>query len=466
LPDGEEWQMTRDGNSELQQLFAVSGTAELIADGVRSTATALHHGANDWSRALRRAGIARGDRVLCALPNGRAFAQLLVAALTDGVTLVPVPAHESLESLLEQVDARLGVAMAATHPAFAVPSPTGGPPSVALTPRRSTVRTDGVPFLLRSSGTTGEPQWIGLSDAGIMSVLASHLPLLAVDGASVLAALPWHHAFGLVLGLLPALLRSRRIVTTSRLLRTPDAIVAEAAAHAASHMCMVPVTAARLAAMPDGLALLLRLQGGLVGGAAIDLPLAAILRGTRLRVGYGQTEASPGVMAGEPGEFADRLIGRPVGCEVRIENDGVLAFRGPNAYAGNWAAGAFTWLDRGRWQRTGDIVAARDGLFYFIGRNAATFKLSNGRSVDAPQLERQIQQQVLTVADVVLTTTDTRTIDILYSTHDDTPLPLGMVASPLGALKGLVGRAHLVPRTAWVRTGKGEIDRRRLPQIP
>ncbi len=454
------------GSTDLQQLFEVSGTADLVADGERASATALHHGANDWSRALRRAGIARGDRVVCALPNGRAFAQLLVAALTDGVTLVPVAEHEPIIPMLELVDARLGVAMTSTHPAVAVPSSSGGPPPVALNPRRSASRTDGIPFLLRSSGTTAAPQWIALSDAGVMSVLATHLPLMAMDGASVLAVLPWHHAFGLVLGLLPALLRSRRIVATARLLRTADPIVSAAEAHAVSHISMVPVTASRLAQSPSGLALLQRLDGGLVGGAAIDATLAASLRGTRLRVGYGQTEASPGIMVGEPGEFTDRLLGRPVGCEVRIDDDGVLAFRGANAFAGYWTDGSVTLLERGRWQRTGDIVASRDGAFHFIGRIASTFKLANGRVVDAPRLERLLQQQLLTLDDVVLTTIDTRTIDVLYSTHDETPLPVAMFATQLGPLSGQVSRARMVPRDAWVRTPKGDIDRRQLPLLP
>ena len=207
------------GNSAMQELFDASGAAELVAAGDTFSATALHHGANDWSRALRRAGIARGDRVVCALPNGPAFVQLLVACLADGVTLAPVPPTENVVPLLDVLDARVAIAEASTHPRVAVPSRNGGPPSGPLLARAASARTDTVAFLLRSSGTAGTPRWIALSEGGVLATLESHLPRLGVDGASVLCLLPWFHAFGLVLGLLPALLRARRIVTTGDAVR-------------------------------------------------------------------------------------------------------------------------------------------------------------------------------------------------------------------------------------------------------
>ena len=200
------------GNSALQELFDASGTAELISHGAKYTATALHHGANDWSRALRRAGIARGDRVVCSLPNGAAFAQLLVASLADGITLAPVPPGEDVRPLLVALDARLAIAPTSTSEHVSEPSPSGGPPRVPMLPRRSKARTDTIAFLLRTSGTVGQPRWIALSETGVMAVLLSHLPLLGMDGASTLCVLPWSHAFGLVLGLLPALLRSESVV--------------------------------------------------------------------------------------------------------------------------------------------------------------------------------------------------------------------------------------------------------------
>lgn len=451
------------GDSALQELFDASGTAELVSPGSRHSATALHYGANDWSRALRRAGITRGDRVICALPNGPAFAQLLVAVLADGLTLAPVPPHENVAPLLDALDARIAIAMESDHQHVATPARTGGPPGGPILPRKATARTDSVAFLVRSSGTAGQPQWVALSETGVLSVLHSHLPLMAIDGASALCVLPWSHAFGLVLGLMPALLRARRIVTLADGVNDADSIIAIAREHAVSHFSMVPLLASRLAERPDGVTLLRALDGGLVGGAPIDQRLAAILSGTKLRVGYGQTEASPGIMLGHPGEFSDSLIGRPVGCDVRIDDDGVLAFHGPNVCSGIWVNRAIESLDSDRWQRTDDLVSVDAGVYTFRGRASQTFKLANGRAVHAPQFEAALRQACPRITDVVVTSEAGRSLDVLYSTHDSLPIPDADIHRVLGGLSAYTGRMRCVSVDAWVRTAKGEIDRRQLP---
>jgi len=453
------------GNSALQELFDVCGAAELVADGVKMTATQLHHGADDWSRALRRAGIARGDRVVCALPNGAAFAQLLVAALADGVTLAPVPPDEDVGPLLDALDARIAIAVESTHPHVATPSRTGGPPNGPMEPRRATERTDAVAFLLRSSGTTGVPRWIALSDAGVLAVLESHLPFLGIDGASTLCVLPWHHAFGLILGLLPALLRARRIVTATNVGRDTTSMIAVVETHAVDHMNMVPLTASRLGTSDEGRRILQVLNGGLVGGAPIDAAAAAVLSSTRLRIGYGQTEAGPGIMLSHPGEFRPMLLGRPIGCDVRMDDDGVLAFRGANACIGFWQNAALTSLDPDRWHRTDDIVTVSAGVYSFVGRTSMTFKLANGRLVAAPALERAIRERITRITDVVLMPRGGEGIDILYSTFDALPVDDAAIRDILGGLGKYIHRTQCVGTDDWFRSSKGEIDRRRLPAL-
>ncbi len=455
------------GNSAMQELFDASGAAELIAAEGTFSATALHHGANDWSRALRRAGIARGDRVICALPNGPGFVQLLVACLADGVTLAPVPITEDVVPLLAVLDARVAIAVASTHPHVAVPSRNGGPPSGPLLARVASARTDAVAFLLRSSGTAGAARWIALSEGGVLATLESHLPRLGVDGASVLCILPWFHAFGLVLGLLPALLRSRRIVTPGDAARAHQELLALAQVHAVTNMSMVPLIAMRLASRPDGLVLLQSLTGGLVGGAPIDDSLAATLATTRLRVGYGQTEAGPGIMLGEPGEFRRAFLGRPVGCSVRVDADGVLAFRGPSACTGYWQKGELISLDTDRWQRTDDLVTLPDdGAYTFVGRLSTTFKLANGKLVQAPQLEARIRQQLARISEIVLTSTDGIGIDARYSTHDAAPVDGQELRRALGSIQVYLRSTTRVSGDAWPRTVKGEIDRQVLSRLP
>ncbi len=453
------------GNSALQELFDACGATELVSDGVRLSATALHHGADDWARALRRAGVTRGDRIVCALPNGGAFAQLLVSALAEGITLVPVPAHEDPAALLESLDARLAVALDSTHRHVAVPSRNGGPPGGPIFPRAAAARSDAIAFLLRSSGSTSEPRWSAISERAVLSVLESHLPHLGMDGASTLCVLPWSHAFGLILGLLPALLRARRIVTISGVALDASTIIRAAADNAVTQMSMVPLMATRLAGSEEGRALLSSLQAGLVGGAPIDAALASILRGSDLRVGYGQTEAGPGIMLGHPGEFSAGFIGRPVGCDVRIDADDVLAFRGANASDGYWEEGALRALDRDRWHRTDDFVTVAEGAYTFLGRTSATFKIANGTAVDAHRIEASLRAQLPRITDVVLAAHDGGRVNVVYSTHDALPVDDSEIDRLLGGLRAYLHTSQCVSVDAWVRSPKGEIDRRRLPAV-
>ena len=260
-----------------------------------------------------------------------------------------------------------------------------------------------------------------------------------MDGAVTLCILPWHHGFGLILGLLPALLRARRVITTSE--------------------------PARDAARDDGRALLHSLHGGRVGGAPIDTALASVLGGSRLRVGYGQTEAGPGIMLGHPGEFSAAFIGRPVGCEVRIDADSVLAFRGANASDGVWEDGALHALDRDRWHRTDDLVTCADGAYTFVGRASTSFKLANGTVIDAPRIEASLRSQLPRISDLVLVSHDGGGIDVLYSTHDALPVDPAEVRRLLGGLRAYLRSSVFVSIDAWARSAKGEIDRRRLPAI-
>lgn len=449
--------------STLAALFTPCGSASLVADGTTHSAAVMHAGAQAWSRAFELSGIGVGDRVLSALPNGAAFAMLVRATLASGITLVPVPEREDLSALLDPLDARLGVAVASSHPYVVVPAPDGRAPRDPIRARDSAGRTPGIAFLLRTSGTTDAPRFVALRDAGVLAVLRSHLPLLAIADRRVLALLPWHHAFGLVLDLLPALLHANRIVSAGGATRDAFALRTLATTHDVDYLSMVPLIASRLAATPDGPAFLRSLRGGLIGGAPVDARLADILSQTHLRIGYGQTEASPGIMLSDPGEFADALLGRPIGCQVRIEADDVLSFRGPNACAGIWSDGALHPIDIEGWHRTGDLVSERDGLYSYIGRTSMTFKLSNGRMVRAPQLEATIRRDLPEITDVVLAPHGGALLDLLYSTADARTVPDTRFHAVLGGLAEYLGRVTRVDDAQWIRTPKGDIDRRRLP---
>jgi acyl-CoA synthetase (AMP-forming)/AMP-acid ligase II len=416
-------------------------------------------------QALRDAGLVPGDRIVCALPPGPGFLALLVATLWDGYTLAPVAPATPLAPLLEALDARLAVG-APDEPHVAHEG-EGGQPALPLPPLRAAHQppTPDVRLLLRTGGTTGGGRWIALADANLLAVLDSHAPRMALDGARVLSVLPWHHAFGLVLGVLAALLHADELVRDPSGGRDTAALVALAETYDVTHADLVPALVERLARDPRGDALLDRLQGGIVGGAAVHAPLAARLARTRLRVGYGQTEAGPGITFGEPGDWRPRWLGRALGCAVRRDDDGVLAFRGPNAAVGEWRDGRFVALPADDWRRTGDVVSATDdGGWCFEGRASDSFKLSNGRLVEAAHWEARVRATHPAVDEVVLHTPDGETLVFVLSTRDGAAAPsTAALAATLGPLAERLAAVRVVAPEAWVRTLKGEADRRRLP---
>ncbi len=374
--------------------FAGQATPLLVLPDHIWTAASLWAGSRQWVRALREAGIRRGDRVVCALPPGAAFVQLLIASLWDGVTLAPVAPRDvegdRLEALLAMLDARLIVrdsfAAGVAPASYCFEPGDAGWPDRSLPSLRIAdgAVTPDVCVLLRTSGTRGEPTWVALSDASVLAVLDSHAPFVAPTGGCMLSVLPWHQASGLVTGLLMALLHAHEIV------RDPDggqdipSLLDLADAHPITHVELRPALAARLFAQGRGASLLRRLTGGVVGGAPISANLATQLQSTRLRAGYGQTEASAGIALGGAGVWSARLLGRAIGCEVRIDSDGVLAFRGANACVGRWTRDGLQRSDSAAWQRTGDIVEAiDDGCYRFVRRATHTtpHEQGNGTAV-------------------------------------------------------------------------------------
>lgn len=440
-------------------------------------AATLWAGARRWVDWLRAHGVTSGDRLVCALPPGPPFVAVLVAALWEELTFVPVPPvaqtdvplDAEVEAALAAADARLAVVApgprarsAGRRPGLVVTDAAGGPPTrgPALRARRGEP-TPAARFLVRTSGTTGAPQHVALSDANVRAVLQSHAPHLALSGATVLSVLPWHHAFGLVLELLPALLAGAELVRDPSGGRDPEATLAVAAEHPVTHLAAVPHTVRLLAASDAGRALLGRLRGGVVGGAPADDALAAVLRGTRVRAGYGQTEASPGIALGDPGVWRAGTLGRPVGCEVRLDADGVLAFRGPNAHYGRWTDAALVTLPADRWVRTGDLARAEpDGTYTFEGRAADNFKLDNGRFVSAAAVEGAVRARWPHVTEVLLSSPDGRALVLAVSIADGAALPAGDgLAEVLGPLATRPLRVVRVPPDGWTRTPKGELSR-------
>lgn len=459
----------RRWHSLLYERFSGQPLPLLHAGGETWTAASLWAGSRRWVAHFRALGLAPGDRLLLALPAGPGFVQVLLAALWESLTIVPVPMGERVERLQERLDARVVVSLTAGA-ATIVPSADHGPPeSVGVLRAASGPPTPSVRFLLRTSGTTGAGRWIALGDESVLAVLKSHQPLFGLEGAIVLSVLPWQHVFGLVLDLLASLLAGAEIVRDGAGGRDPVALLALSATHPVTHLNAVPLVLERLRQTPGGTEFLEGLRGGLVGGAPVRGSLVQVLARTRLRVGYGQTEASPGVCVGDAGAWHEATIGRPVGCEVRVDAEGELHFRGPNASLGTWEAGGLLLAEPDRWVASGDLVAQEaEGTLTYLGRRSADFKLGNGRMVAAVRFEAELRRTLPALQEVALGSINGAELDVWLSVAEGTAAAAvnaaidAGIAVCLGAPASWSRRVHHVPLGDWPRSSKGEVDRAAL----
>ena len=437
----------------------------LIVDETITPAASLWTGSRLWVQAFRDSALRPGDRLVIALPPSTAFVQVLVAALWEGYTLALAPPDADPAALLDRLDARAAVSTEPAPHAWASDEYAGprSTPDALRSP--DTGPTPDVRFLLRTSGTTNHARWIALSDRNVLSVLASHLPHFSLHDARVLSVLPWTHAFGLVLDFFPALLSGSEIIRDPDGGRAPDTLIRLRNAWGATHLSAVPLTIQRLFDTSGGAALLRDLEGGVVGGAPISGPLADQLTGTRLRVGYGLTEAAPGIALGPRGRWAPHYLGRPVGCTVEVAEDGELLFEGPNACVGVWREDGLDRAAPDRTVRTGDLVE-RDGPdLYFRGRKDNAFKLSNGRLVQAGALEADLKTRHPHLHDALVFTPNGDDVAVAICARDPERVPseedLRTVLGPLSSR--LVWTTTVAP-DAWSTYAKGSVDRRAMTE--
>ena len=422
-------------------------------------AASMWTGSRIWLGAFREIGLQPGDRIVVALPPSPAFMQVLIASIWQELTIALVPETAMVEQTLQQVDARCIVALKEGQHTL-VPNGVEGPgyPAPQL---RSTIAspTPAARFLLQTSGTTGAPRWIALSDRNILSVLNSHIEALGLHEARVLSVLPWNHAFGLIIDLLTAAFSGAEIIRDPNAGKDPESIISLAKTWEATHLSAVPLTLKRLFDSHAGTALLQSLKGGVVGGAPVSSNLASLLQKTKLRVGYGQTEASPGICLGISGHWRANFLGKPIGCQTQIDQHGQLCFKGHNACYGIWDGIKLNVLPNDRWVETGDRVVEEKEGYVYRGRINDRFKLENGRMVEAGSLEFLLKETIPPIEDALMYSPNGESLTLLVRTINEQINLIEAIKECLGGLGSLVDDVCVLPEQAWIRTRKGDIAR-------
>lgn len=459
LDQGSEPQMREEWRRLLFSRFRDRPLPLLVSEYGTIPAASMWTGSRIWLGAFREIGLQPGDRIVVSLPPSPAFLQVLIAGIWQELTLAFVPETAVVENILQRVDARCVIALK-KGPHTLVPNGVEGPgyPPPQL---RSTIAppTPLARFLLQTSGTTGAPRWIALSDRNILSVLHHHMDALNLNEARLLSVLPWNHAFGLIIDLLTALFSGAEIIRDAQAGRDPEAIVKLAKTWEATHLSAVPLTLKRLFETDAGRQLLLSLKGGVVGGAPVSPLLAHELAHTNLRVGYGQTEASPGICLGQPGQWRPNFLGKPLGCEVKVDENGELWFKGPNACYGRWDGESLEVLPYDRWVPSGDKVDEEPEGFVYRGRINDRFKLENGRMVEAGTWEILLKESIDPIEDALLYSDNGESLKLLIRSLEQHTTFIQHINECLGSLSKLIEEVAILPDNAWIRTRKGDIAR-------
>jgi long-chain acyl-CoA synthetase len=280
---------------------------------------------------------------------------------------------------------------------------------------RKQTKASALTTILYTSGTTGEPKGVMLTQGNLASnTLATIEAFGHNDDDLRLNFLPLSHIFARTCDLYCWLAGG----TQMAIAESRDTVIADCQAIRPTILNGVPQFYDRvyrglcergLAETPGALKAAL---GGAIriccgGGAALPEHLFDYFHshGVPLLQGYGLTESSPVISLSSEHAFRRSASGRPIpGIEVRIATDGEIVTRGPHVMRGyyeNPAATAEVLKDG--WLHTGDLGRLDGDNFLFItGRKKELFKTLGGKMIAPVYLESLLTQDPLILQALVI----------------------------------------------------------------
>ncbi|MGV9007825.1 MAG: AMP-binding protein [Brevundimonas sp.] len=373
-----------------RRLVVTSGQEPLTCAGLLAAVEAL---------AAELAGDATPVGVL--LDNGPHWIIADLALIVAGRPSVPIPPFFTAE--------QRGHALADAGAALVIsPGPQGG---IRLDPTGLPPRSlhAGTAKITYTSGSTGAPRGVCLSQAGMESVAASLVEVLGRETAGVhLPVLPLSVLLENVAGLYPVLLAGGRYHAPG-LAETgfanpfqpdPARLLATVVESDATSLILVPellrgLIAARAAGGPATPSLNLVAVGGARVAPALLAAAAAV--GLPVIEGYGLSECASVVAMSRPGEVAPGTVGRPLPhLMVSLATDGEILV-GPRPFLGyvggppapdTIATGDFGTLDaQGRLSITG---RKSNTIITAFGRNIAPEWIESELLADAGILQAMV----------------------------------------------------------------------------
>lgn len=264
---------------------------------------------------------------------------------------------------------------------------------------------EGVCTLAASSGTSGDPKVVMLTEAGLLADLTAGLELYEfARGGRYAKLLPYTHAFGLVCDLLAPLVTGGTIAVP----HASATFVAELPHMAPTALNLPPRAAAMLADLLDaGTYKLPSLRKILCGGAGLATGVTQRMRihGIEAFGCYGLTECSPCVSVNRDSWHKDGSCGVALGCnEVCVSERGEVLVHGANVMAGYLGRPELTArrIDSDGWLHAGDVGHIdNDGFLFVDGRLDDVIVLADGTMVAPEVLERTLGAN-LTIAQALV----------------------------------------------------------------
>ncbi|MBI5922899.1 MAG: long-chain fatty acid--CoA ligase [Betaproteobacteria bacterium] len=401
-----------------QHAAAKPDSIAICFEGRSITYAQLNDSATRLADALRATGVVAGDRVAIYLPNLPEFAVVYYAAQKLGAVPVTINAILKTEEVRYLVNDSGAVAIFATSDlTHFVPGdcaalrlrvivdqaalPAGWTALADLIARGTTSFVsvergpEDVAALLYSSGTTGFPKGVALTQHNIHSNIA--LPPKYSDyrpGDKLAAFLPLFHVYGQNYIMNAAILAGITMVLFQRFV--PDVVLRAIGAERITHVFAVPTIYIALLNMD--------LSGYDLSSLRYEMSAAATMPeeisrrwterfGRRVYEGYGLTECSPFACYNDAHEHRFGSVGRAVdGFELKIfdEEDrelpageqGEIVIRGEGVMQGYWnRAEESAQALRGGWLHTGDVGRMdQQGYVYITDRvkdmiNVSGFKV-------------------------------------------------------------------------------------------
>jgi long-chain acyl-CoA synthetase len=427
---------------------------------------------------------ASGESVGILLPNSLEFPPYVLGGLWAGKTVAVLPTLAP-PPLLKYMFAQAGLSTVFTSPEFAPRLDEAGVPHVLLGEPPSTgkpplqPRTQPAAILLYTSGTTGRPKAVALSEQNILSNIEGMQQATGYDQRQVmLAILPLFHAYGLTVTILLPLVTGSTIVILDRF--APRTVLQTIEKHRVSCLIAVPSQYRLLAMDPtpcDPGSLWLCIAGAERLPDTTEREFSARF-GHPILPGYGATELSPVISLNIPETNRPASAGIPLPnlkVTIRDENGAVcpvgeigeVCVEGPSVmlgYFGDEPATAHK-IRNGVFHTSDKGFFDRDGYLYLSGRADEMVKIG-GEKVYPVEVENALEKIPGIEEVAVVAMPDPRGGWRLHAFVQRKPgASLDETALRLGCRE--VMEPHKIPRTftfvdSLPRTMSGKTDKRSL----